>query len=139
VDDGCYQIVVCEYCRQKNRLMVEGRQNYCGRCGHPFTRLLPHTDTCRSRADRANAWWTTLIVVVLLFLLLRGWSDSRQSRRFDRTSYPTATQVQPWVAENASYYGQISEQTGRPKTVYIGGYYREDGTYVREHFRSPPR
>lgn len=41
--------------------------------------------------------------------------------------------------ENGSYYGEISENTGRPKTVYVRGYYRKDGTYVRGHYRSPPR
>lgn len=43
------------------------------------------------------------------------------------------------IAENDSYYGQISEATGRPKTVHVRGYYRKDGTYVRSHYRSPPR
>gem|GEM_PF-2640957 len=42
------------------------------------------------------------------------------------------------VAENGSYYGQISEHTGRPKTVYVRGYFRKDGTYVRSHYRSRP-
>ena len=32
------------------------------------------------------------------------------------------------IAENDSYYGQISEATGRPKTVHVRGYYRKDGT-----------
>jgi hypothetical protein len=41
-------------------------------------------------------------------------------------------------AENGSYYGQISENTGRPKTVHVRGYYRNDGTYVRSHYRSRP-
>jgi len=43
------------------------------------------------------------------------------------------------TAENNSYYGQISERTGRPKTVHVRGYYRKDGTYVRSHYRSRPR
>ena len=43
------------------------------------------------------------------------------------------------VAENGSYYGQVSTNTGRPKTVYVRGYYRRDGTYVRAHYRSRPR
>lgn len=45
----------------------------------------------------------------------------------------------PSVAENGSYYGEISEKTGRPKTVHVEGYYRKDGTYVRGHYRSAPR
>lgn len=55
------------------------------------------------------------------------------------TPSPTARPVAPPVAENGSYYGQISPQTGQPKTVHVNGYYRKDGTYVREHYRSPPR
>lgn len=45
----------------------------------------------------------------------------------------------PRIAENGSYYGQISTNTGRPKTVSVRGYYRKDGTYVRGHYRSQPR
>src|SRR5690606_37091756 len=42
----------------------------------------------------------------------------------------------PLVAENGSYYGEISDVTFRPKTVYVKAYYRKDGTYVRSHYRS---
>lgn len=45
----------------------------------------------------------------------------------------------PAVAENGSYYGEISPATGRPKTVHVRSYYRKDGTYVRGHYRSAPR
>ncbi len=45
----------------------------------------------------------------------------------------------PRVAENGSYYGETSENTGRPKVVHVRGYYRKDGTYVRGHYRSRPR
>jgi hypothetical protein len=44
-----------------------------------------------------------------------------------------------YVAENGSYYGQISKKTGSPKTVYVRGYFRKDGTYVRSHYRSKAR
>ncbi len=44
----------------------------------------------------------------------------------------------PFYAENGSYWGQISNITGRPKTIYVRGYYRKDGTYVRSYFRSKP-
>jgi hypothetical protein len=43
------------------------------------------------------------------------------------------------IAENGSRYGDISAATGRPKTVAVRSYYRKDGTYVRGHYRSPPR
>jgi endonuclease YncB( thermonuclease family) len=52
---------------------------------------------------------------------------------------PPQVEYKPPVAENGSYYGQISEATGRPKTVHVEGYYRRDGTYVRGHYRSRPR
>jgi hypothetical protein len=42
-------------------------------------------------------------------------------------------------AENGSCYGDISPATGRPKTVFVDGYIRKDGTYVRGHVRSAPR
>lgn len=45
----------------------------------------------------------------------------------------------PKVAENGSVYGELSPNTGRPKEVYVRGYYRKDGTYVRGHYRSRPR
>ena len=41
-------------------------------------------------------------------------------------------------AENGSCYGDISAETGRPKNVYVRGYYRKDGTYVPGHYRSSP-
>lgn len=45
----------------------------------------------------------------------------------------------PGCAENGSCYGDISDLTGRPKTVPVRGYYRKDGTYVRGHYRSKPK
>lgn len=48
------------------------------------------------------------------------------------------TSARPAVAENGSYYGEISTATGRPKTVHVSGYTRRDGTYVRGHYRSRP-
>jgi hypothetical protein len=45
----------------------------------------------------------------------------------------------PGVAKNGSYYGEISEKTGRPRTEYVQGYYRRDGTYVGSYYRSARR
>jgi len=39
-------------------------------------------------------------------------------------------------AENGSCHGDISARTGSPKTTYVNGYYRKNGTYVRGHYRS---
>jgi hypothetical protein len=44
----------------------------------------------------------------------------------------------PFVAENGSYRGELNAY-GAPKTVHVNGYFRRDGTYVRGHYRSPPR
>jgi hypothetical protein len=51
---------------------------------------------------------------------------------------PTTLAPAPGCAENGSCYGDISAATGRPKTVPVQGYYRQDGTYVRGHYRSAP-
>lgn len=68
----------------------------------------------------------------------------------DRTTPATssewpATRIEPrpslrtgrHVAENGSWYGQPNAY-GVPKTVFVNGYYRRDGTYVRGHYRSAP-
>ena len=39
-------------------------------------------------------------------------------------------------SESGSCYGDISPATGRPKTVYVPGYFRSDGKYVRGYYRS---
>jgi len=54
------------------------------------------------------------------------------------------TKTNPSAASNAyiptsSGYGEISEKTGRPKTVSVKGYTRKDGTYVKPHYRSSPK
>lgn len=42
----------------------------------------------------------------------------------------------PFFAEDGSYYGQPSEYPGQKKTVFIKGYYRPDGTYVKSHYQT---
>jgi hypothetical protein len=39
---------------------------------------------------------------------------------------------------NGSYYGEPNKN-GTPKTVPVQGYYRKDGTYVKPHYRAPPK
>jgi hypothetical protein len=43
----------------------------------------------------------------------------------------------PFTAENGSYYGELNEN-GVPKTVFVRGYYRKNGTYVGSYYRTPP-
>ena len=52
------------------------------------------------------------------------------------TKEPSAIYSTPSIAENSSYYGEISPKTGLPKTTHVRGYFRKDGTYVRGHYRS---
>jgi len=61
-----------------------------------------------------------------------------------RYTYPSSSSTRtvsyaPGCAENGSCYGDTSGYTGAAKTVQVQGYYRADGTYVRGHYRSPPR
>lgn len=52
---------------------------------------------------------------------------------------PAPSVVVAACAENESCYGDISADTGWPKTAPVSGYYRKDGTYVRGYFRNTPR
>ena len=62
---------------------------------------------------------------------------SQRKRRSKGARAPP--RIAPHCAENGSCWGDISVNTGRPKTVHVRGYYRKDGTYVRGHYRSPAR
>ena len=66
-------------------------------------------------------------------------SSSSGSTKATSSSPSSSSVVTPACAENGSCYGDISENTGRPKTIHVEGYYRKDGTYVRGHYRSKPR
>ena len=43
----------------------------------------------------------------------------------------------PGCGENGSCYGDLNA-SGVSKEVFVNGYYRSDGTYVRSHYRSRP-
>lgn len=62
------------------------------------------------------------------------YSASLRREPFARTR--TASSFGPGVAENGSYYGELSTCTGMPKTVHVNSYARRDGTYVQGHYRS---
>jgi hypothetical protein len=78
------------------------------------------------------------IYVASHYRSLPSGSGSSVNGLYRDTSAPPLT-FTPFVAENGSYYGEISDLTGRPKTVHVRGYYRKDGTYVQGHYRSRPR
>jgi len=101
--------------------------------------------------NKSNSQWDWFLLLLAGFVVLRGCVvDGRESPQatYNRSLYPqpynyldspTYIGTNPYVAENGSYRGQISRYRGRPKTVYVRGYYRRGGTYVRSHYRSPPR
>ena len=60
------------------------------------------------------------------------WDDSRQACVGGDVSDASA----PFVAENGGCYSEISTVNGLPRTHYVHGYYRADGTYVRSYYRS---
>jgi hypothetical protein len=60
--------------------------------------------------------------------------SSQNTQVTDQTQ--TTPDGKPMVAENGSRYGDISPATGKPKTTYVKGYTRKDGTYVRGYYRS---
>jgi len=65
---------------------------------------------------------------------------SETSPPLNQTSTPAPSPSLPSPArgcsETGSCYGDISNITGLPKTTYVNGYYRRDGTYVGSYYRS---
>lgn len=49
---------------------------------------------------------------------------------------PPAAGASSTKCESLGCYGQISAVTGLPRTTYVHGYTRKDGTYVRPYYRS---
>ena len=54
-------------------------------------------------------------------------------------SYVPKTIYTPPRAENGDSYNRDNDGDGRVEPVYVKGYYRKDGTYVRSHYRAAPR
>jgi hypothetical protein len=49
---------------------------------------------------------------------------------------PPTSATRYGCSESGSCYGEISPDTGRPKRVYVPGYYKSNGKYVRGYYRS---
>jgi hypothetical protein len=117
---------------------VERNLDYCQRLGSQSalcnTRLL----TARQRAHAEQATSRLLSAAWLTEgLCNRRWLTGSQVASVSAPSVAVPTVGA--CAENGTCYGDISEVTGRPKTVQVAGYYRKNGTYVRGHYRSAPR
>jgi hypothetical protein len=102
-----------------------GKQSRCYHCsGQAASGAL-----CRSCAG-----FGTVERIVTKHNTLVDLSRSVAAKKGDTTRAPPATVA----AEDGSGYGEVSAETGRPKTVFVNGYSRKDGTYVKSHYRSLP-
>lgn len=63
-------------------------------------------------------------------------STSTSTYRPRSTYVPPAGHYAAPKCESTGCYGVISKTTGLPRTQYVSGYYRKDGTYVRPYYRS---
>ena len=41
----------------------------------------------------------------------------------------------PYITENGDIYNFDNDNDGFKETIYVKGYYKSDGTYVRSHYR----
>lgn len=83
--------------------------------------------------------WIGWLLAGLLALGIGTFTQTKSKPSRFGSSRQLYETTKPLVAENGSRYDEISRRTGRPKTMFIRGYYRSDGTYVRGHYRSRPR
>lgn len=63
-------------------------------------------------------------------------SSSLSDNLSSNTNLNPSTTTPSGYCGNSNYYGAISCVTGLPKTQYVSGYLRKDGTYVRPYYRS---
>lgn len=118
----------CFFCRGT------GRQSPCSLCGGKAING-PPCETCEGHGS--------LEVISMAFrtpddLLRAALADAPPHPDPKLPSVLTLADTGRLVAENGSYFGEISAKTGRPKVVFVNGYWRHDGTYVRSHYRSLP-
>jgi hypothetical protein len=102
---------------------------YAGTANRPA--LIPPAGTQLYGFDGKYSGWCipdTVKTAELQSSLFADLPDGPSSTEIDHTA--------PGVAENGSYYGEISTVNGLPRTNLVSGYYRRDGTYVRGYYRS---
>lgn len=119
-------------------LVVDLHGNYIAENGSYYGQI--SSDTGRPRVVFVNGYFRKDGTYVRSHYrsLPLGAVTARGPPYFVYTSDNDNTAIQPRVAENGSYYGQLND-AGVPKTVHVRGYYHKDGTYVRGHYRSKPR
>lgn len=119
-----YSDLPSEY-EDAHSLLAEGRFQEAAQS------LCANSDTLEKRLSCEDR------VVQLYIVDYQPGSNNYYSRStFYPRVYPAIYTGLPLCGENYSCYGDISNITGRPKTTYVRGYFRRNGTYVRSHYRS---
>lgn len=77
--------------------------------------------------------------------ILRGYQMAQEPARMRAEAQRQELEIQIMEQQlrmlrqqNATNHHYVKAQIGRAKTVRVRGYYRKNGTYVRQHYRSPP-
>ena len=81
----------------------------------------------------------SLVLGILLNSVSAQYYTNNHQAQSQKQYDPPTSSYQPFIAENGSYKGQISDRTYRPKDTYVHSYQRQDGTRVRGHYRSKSR
>jgi molybdate-binding protein len=133
-----YQVAKCPICIGNQRC------NYCENKGVIFSSFNVYKTAVPTIAENASYYGELNENGIPKTVFVNGYFRTngtyvKSYYRSPSTSYVLDNvKIRPFVVENGSYKGEISETTGRPKTVPVDGYYRKDGTYVKGHYRSSP-
>ncbi len=65
--------------------------------------------------------------------------DAIQNNDYDRAALAYTMLMNMPVTENGDIYNYDNDGDGRLEPTHVNGYYKNDGTYVREHYRALPR
>ncbi len=67
-------------------------------------------------------------------------SFTNENRFIETDEFATTySEPLPPVAENGDIRDADNDGDGRLEPVFVRGYFRKDGTYVRSHYRAAPR
>jgi len=77
--------------------------------------------------------------VTVFLLLIASISSNLTLYSTEHSKYFIENSNEEILEDSASGYGEISNKTGRAKTVRVKGYTKKDGTYVKPYYRSPPK
>lgn len=112
-------------------LIQQSRANYSGNCGCPYDR-----DSAGRKCGGRSAYSRAGGASVLCYP-----SDVTAAKSVQSYSYNPPAQTYTYSPPVQTYggatgYGEISTITGLPRTNYVSGYYRKNGTYVKPYYRS---